>query len=246
MNKSSRAFDANERVAEYRKSVAVIQENLLLFKGFLGPTIKDRSDLDSVGTRAARAAGVIVDAAGKLRCPPGTPNANQFTDMQMSNCLIPSAETAAKEVASLAGKMIDGAKNIFKAENIRNGAKASAMLALQTLDYMHTDGSGSLTDSTLMSIMILKAGGAQVLEFATESLQKRGKISNQKKEQLDVIALKLKKDAAIDARNFLLANLKRRKDKKEKQKEIDDSLVMELSGASDVSDTLNMEEESVA
>ena len=140
MIKSSRAFDANERVAEYRKSVAVVQENLLLFKGFLGPTIKDRPDLDSVGTRAARAAGVIVDALGKLRCPPGTPNANQFTDMQMSNCLIPSAETAAKEVASFAGKMIDGAKGILKTENVRNGAKATALAALQVLDYMHADG----------------------------------------------------------------------------------------------------------
>ena len=228
MIKSSRAFDANERVAEYRKSVAVVQENLLLFKGFLGPTIKDRPDLDSVGTRAARAAGVIVDALGKLRCPPGTPNANQFTDMQMSNCLIPSAETAAKEVASLAGKMIDGAKGILKNKNVRNGAKATALLALQALDYMHADGSGSLTDSTLMSMLLLRSGGAQVLEFATDSLRRRGKISDRRKEQLDAIASKLEKDATIDARNFVLANLKRRKDKKEKQKEIDDDLVAEL------------------
>lgn len=242
MIKSSRAFDANERVAEYRRSVAMVQENILLFKGFLGPTIKDRPDLDSVGARAARAAGVIVDAAGKLRCPPGTPNANQFTDMQMSNCLIPSAETAAKEVASLAGKMIDGAKTIFKTENIRNGAKATAMLGLQYLDYNYADGSESLTNSTLMSIMILKAGGAQVLEFASESLHKRGKISDRRKEQLDAIRSKLKKDAVIDARNFVLANLKRRKDKKEKQKEIDDTLVAELSGASDVGDTPDTEE----
>jgi hypothetical protein len=245
MIKSSRAFDANERVAEYRKSVAVVQENLLLFKGFLGPTIKDRPDLDSVGTRAARAAGVIVDALGKLRCPPGTPNANQFTDMQMSNCLIPSAETAAKEVASFAGKMIDGAKGILKSENVRNGAKATAMLALQTLDYMHADGSGSLTDSTLMSLVLFRSSGAQVLEFATDSLQKRGKISGRRKEQLDAIASKLEKDASIDARNFVLANLKRRKEKKEKQKEIDDTMVAELSGTLDVGDTTKIEKESL-
>jgi Protein of unknown function (DUF3626) len=245
MIKSSRAFDANERVAEYRKSVAVVQENLLLFKGFLGQTIKDRPDLDSVGIRAARAAGVIVDALGKLRCPPGTPNANQFTDMQMSNCLIPSAETAAKEVASFAGKMIDGAKEILKSENVRNGAKATALAALQVLDYMHADGSGSLTDSTLMSVLLLRSGGAQVLEFATDSLQKRGKISDQRKEQLDAIASKLKKDASIDARNFVLANLKRRKEKKEKQKEIDDTLVAELSGTSDVGDTPKIEKSEV-
>lgn len=231
MSKSSRAFDANERVAEYRKSVAVVQDNLLLFKGYLGPTIKDNPNLSSVGSRAARAAGVIVDSLGKLRCPPGTPNANQFTDMQMSNCLIPSAETAAKDIASLASRLIDGAKTVFKNENVRNGAKATAMIALQTLDYMHADGSGSLTDSTLMSIMILRTSGSSVLEFATESLHRRGKISNQRKQQLDSVSEKLKKDAVLDGRNFILANLKRRKNKKEKQREIDDDLVAQLNGA---------------
>lgn len=159
---------------------------------------------------------------------PGTPNANQFTDMQMSNCLIPSLETAAKDAASLAEKMIDGAKNILKNQNVRNGAKAASLLALQTLDYLYVDGSGSLTDSTLMSTILLRAGGAQLLEFAGESLRKRGKISDRRKQQLDAIGSKLKTDAAVDARNFILANLKRRKNKKEKQKEIDDALVAEL------------------
>ena len=36
--------------------------------------------------RAARAAGLILDADGKMRCPPGTPAANQFTDSTGSNC----------------------------------------------------------------------------------------------------------------------------------------------------------------
>jgi hypothetical protein len=110
MYKSSRAFDANERVQRYRKSVSAVHENILLFKGFLGPTLKDNDALQSVGMRAARAAGVIVDSAGKLRCPPGTPNANQFTDMQMSNCLVPSAETMAQMAANAVQKFIDGFK----------------------------------------------------------------------------------------------------------------------------------------
>ena len=222
MSKSSRAFDANERVAEYFQSVKVVQDNILLFKGFLGPTIKDKPELSSVGVRAARAAGVIVDASGKLRCPPGTPNANQFTDMQMSNCLVPSAETAARGAASMAGKLIDGAKGIMKSENVRNGAKAAGMIALNYLDFTYADGSDSLTNSTLMSAMLLRAGGAQLLDFASDSLHKRGKISDKKKEQLEAVASKLKKDAAVDARNFVLASLKRRKDKKEKEKELDD------------------------
>jgi hypothetical protein len=110
MYKSSRAFDANERVQRYRKSVSAVHENILLFKGFLGPTLKDNDGLQSVGIRAARAAGVIVDSAGKLRCPPGTPNANQFTDMQMSNCLIPSAETLASQAINAVQRFVDGFK----------------------------------------------------------------------------------------------------------------------------------------
>lgn len=108
MYKSSRAFDANERVQRYRKSVSAVHENILLFKGFLGPTLKDNDALQSVGMRAARAAGVIVDSAGKLRCPPGTPNANQFTDMQMSNCLVPSAETLAAQAVNAVQRFVDG------------------------------------------------------------------------------------------------------------------------------------------
>jgi len=218
MSKSSRAFDANERVADYFQSVKVVQDNILLFKGFLGPTIKDKPELGSVGVRAARAAGVIVDAAGKLRCPPGTPNANQFTDMQMSNCLTPSAESAARGAASMAGKLIDGARVIFKSEKVKNGSKAAAMIALQTMDYMYADGSDSMTQSTLFSMVLLKAGGAQLLDFATDSLHKRGKVSDKKKEQLEAVAEKIKRDAAIDAKNFLLATFKRRKDKKQDPK----------------------------
>jgi hypothetical protein len=44
------------------------------------------STMGRVSTQAFQAAGGIIDANGKLRCPPGTPNANQFTDIDMSNC----------------------------------------------------------------------------------------------------------------------------------------------------------------
>lgn len=43
----------------------------------------------SVGGRAARGAGLIVDDLGKFRCPPGTPAANQFTDEFGTNCFEP-------------------------------------------------------------------------------------------------------------------------------------------------------------
>ena len=213
MTESSRAFDANERVAEYRKSVAAVQENVLLFKGFLGPTIKDKPELGSVGIRAARAAGVIVDSAGKLRCPPGTPNANQFTDMQMSNCLAPSPETAARDVAKLSSRLIDGARSVLKNEKVRNAAKATAMIALQYYDTQYADGMGSLTDTTLMSLAIFKSAGADALDFASDSLHKRGKMSDERKKKLDEINNNVKASSDIAAKAFLLAMVKRKKDK---------------------------------
>jgi hypothetical protein len=218
MIQSSRAFDANERVAEYRKSVAAVQENVLLFKGFLGPTVKDKPELTSVGQRAARAAGVIVDSLGKLRCPPGTPNANQFTDMQMSNCLIPSAETAARDAGKLASKLIDGARSVLKNEKVRNAAKATAMIALTWYDTQYSDGMGSLTDSTLMSLAIFKSAGADALDFASESLHKRGKMSDERKKKLDAISDSVKKSSDIDAKAFLLLTFKRRENKKKDPK----------------------------
>jgi hypothetical protein len=74
-------------------------------KGFLGPSLRDNPDTPSIGRRVAVGRGLIVDELGKMRCPAGTPNANQFTDVQMSNCMIPSAETAANELVD-AGRAI--------------------------------------------------------------------------------------------------------------------------------------------
>lgn len=65
----------------------------------LGRKLKD--SVESLLMRAVRGAGrgLWVDDKNKLRCPPGTPNANQFTDMAGSNCLIPSPVRAAQSGA---------------------------------------------------------------------------------------------------------------------------------------------------
>ena len=60
----------------------------------LGKKLKD--SIDSLLARAARTRGLWVDDKNKLRCPPGSPAANQFTDMSGSNCLIPSPKNAAQ------------------------------------------------------------------------------------------------------------------------------------------------------
>ena len=62
----------------------------------LGPKL--RNAVETVRQRALRRRGGLVpwvDENNKLRCPAGTPAANQFTDEMMSNCFIVSAETAA-------------------------------------------------------------------------------------------------------------------------------------------------------
>lgn len=140
MIKSSRAFDANERFFEYLNSVSVVQQNVLLFKGFLGPTIKDNDGLQTVGMRAARAAGVIVDSSGKLRCPPGTPNANQFTDMQMSNCMVPSAETLAQQAVDASAKLADRASDGFKRGKTTKAVKVKDLATSPDIGFHDEDG----------------------------------------------------------------------------------------------------------
>jgi len=44
----------------------------------------------NLSSRAAGAVGVLTDANGKFRCPPGTPAANQFTDEFGTNCFKPA------------------------------------------------------------------------------------------------------------------------------------------------------------
>ena len=96
---------ANERVKSLTSSISAIREDVMV-KGFLGPSLREDRKLPSVGHHAARRAGIIIDENGKMRCPPGTPNANQFTDMQMSNCMVPSAETVAQAAANAASSLL--------------------------------------------------------------------------------------------------------------------------------------------
>jgi len=52
----------------------------------LGPSIGTIIPGGDIGARAASKLGLVVDSLGKLRCPPGVPAANQFTDSIGSNC----------------------------------------------------------------------------------------------------------------------------------------------------------------
>ena len=57
----------------------------------IGRSIRESNPTGGLAQRAARRFKVVVDDLGKFRCPPGTPQANQFTDKFGSTCFALSA-----------------------------------------------------------------------------------------------------------------------------------------------------------
>jgi len=91
------------------------------YKG-LGQTIGQMQPEQRVGNAAAAALGVVFDAAGKMRCPPGTPNANQFTDENMSNCFVFSPLTVAREILRVGRRLaerLDGSGGATSRQDLR-------------------------------------------------------------------------------------------------------------------------------
>ena len=74
---------------------------LMASKSILGRTINGMPGASSLLAMVARGRGIPVDDQGKLRCPAGTAAANQFTDLQLSNCMVPSAATLAGDAVDL-------------------------------------------------------------------------------------------------------------------------------------------------
>ena len=81
-----------------------------------GKTIGQRGR--SLIARAANAFGIIVDEAGKFRCPPGTPAANQFTDSTGANCF----GISASDIFDFAKRMASGIE-LGEGTKIRNTTK---------------------------------------------------------------------------------------------------------------------------
>ena len=71
-------YKVDPRTGQPLKSTGIEIKNL-------GPKIGESSG-GNIGSRAARSAGLIVDALGKFRCPPGTPAANRFTNARGEGC----------------------------------------------------------------------------------------------------------------------------------------------------------------
>lgn len=65
----------------------------------LGQTIGERNPGAKLAARAAKAMGLVIDALGKFRCPPGTFAANRFTNERGEGCFGISAEQV-QDIAS--------------------------------------------------------------------------------------------------------------------------------------------------
>ena len=132
-------FDPTKRVVKAVAAFKSVGDEIRL-KGFLGRTLKENNSTPSVGVSAARNAGVIVDDAGKMRCPPGTPNANQFTDINMSNCMIPSAETVAQQAADAAKEASKKAIDGFKRGTSTKAVKPNGVAPVAHVGFADADG----------------------------------------------------------------------------------------------------------
>ncbi len=137
--KNRRGFNPDARVKDADFAFRVLGDSVFT-KGFLGRSLRENSGLPSVGVTAARRAGVIVDENGKMRCPPGTPNANQFTDINMSNCMIPSAETVAQQAADAAKEAAKKAADGFKRGTNTKAVKPNGVAPIAHVGFADADG----------------------------------------------------------------------------------------------------------
>jgi DNA polymerase III epsilon subunit-like protein len=101
-----KTFDLNPDVSdEIDEDISEDTSNEMQEKS-LGSTLKQRMPGASIAGRAAARFGVIMDELGKMRCPPGTPAANQFTDMTGSNCFGVTPGNIISEAVNLAQRLI--------------------------------------------------------------------------------------------------------------------------------------------
>ena len=93
-------YPVNPKTGEPMKNYGVEQE----FKS-LGPTLAERNPGGKILARTAKAFGLVVDALGKFRCPPGTPAANRFTNFRGEGCFDISVAQVRQLVGALTNSM---------------------------------------------------------------------------------------------------------------------------------------------
>jgi len=85
----------------------ITSKNEIKTKILPGRPLKDRIPGGRLIARAAAMVGVITDANNKFRCPPGTPAANQFTDMRGTTCFGFSTSRFARFAYEKAAELTD-------------------------------------------------------------------------------------------------------------------------------------------
>jgi hypothetical protein len=168
-------FDPTQRVVKAAAAFKSVGDGIRT-KGFLGRSLREDNSVPSVGVTSARRAGVIVDENGKMRCPAGTPNANQFTDINMSNCMVPSAQTAANEAARAAA---DGLKKLAGGFNRGFLRPKSSKDEKQIVDsgVGFSDAAGRLEIKPVPSGAIIKdpkTGESKVIESSADAIKHIG------------------------------------------------------------------------
>jgi hypothetical protein len=139
VDRRGNSFDPSVRVKTAASAFYTLGD-LVRTKGFLGRTLREDRGVPSVGIFSARRAGVPVDDNGKMRCPPGTPNANQFTDVNMSNCMVPSAETAARAAAELVEQLSKVFPDGFKRGKTTDVVKPKQLTSTPSVGFHDEDG----------------------------------------------------------------------------------------------------------
>ena len=93
-------YPVNPKTGEPMKNYGFDQE----FKS-LGPTLGEKNPGGKLLARTAKAFGLVVDALGKFRCPPGTPAANRFTNERGEGCFDISVAQVRNLVGALTNSM---------------------------------------------------------------------------------------------------------------------------------------------
>lgn len=120
-------FDLQPEYKIKKPKVRFKHINLTLDSKSLGPKLRD--EVDSLLSRAMMGRFGLkpwVDDKNKLRCPEGTPAANQFTDTMMSNCFILSPATAAGSAGRVARRAGRAMTNAIEPGNRAQGGFETA------------------------------------------------------------------------------------------------------------------------
>lgn len=171
--------EISEMVAKRGKRPKIIVREFDVDPRTGGPVEESRRDIEvkSLGKRighggrsligrVARGRGLMVDDLGKFRCPPGTPNANQFTDITGSTCFKPLA---------IARGIIDGLASLRNWDPFLDPNEKAKWLARQSIEEQRYQAGVAAATSAVSS----------PLEIATEQ-RRLDDIIKMLKEEFDI------------------------------------------------------------